>query len=626
MRLSIIIPAYNAEPYIDHLINRLGPQITDEVEVIVIDDGSRSPYLPPYPWVQVVRKENGGASSARNEGLDRAKGDYIAFIDADDLVTEDYIQQVFAKLVEKPDYVYLSWETIGRGWQARVVLRSLEDEFPPDNLCVWNRVYSRKLIGKTRFNTAKKIAEDAEFIRLVETKGKKKAIISKPIYLYRSDTPNSLSKRFAQGELDTKRVVYYFRHVTKDMPLMDEFREADKEAEVILMTEQNDQPELTRYAMVIPPRRIRATAKRGEPCNLIELIERPIKTQIVLWTSFANEIGGIETFIYSFCRQMSEYYDILVLYDKMDSRQIGRVSKYVECRRNNTKRIIECDYLVINRIIDKVPANVRAKKVVQMVHGAKISYADVPQDRDIIVTVSDYVKESWKNRTTNAMVIRNILSGEKPQTKPLLLVTASRLDAPDKGLNRMVRLGQLMDAQGVSYIWLVFANTDLPRTAPKGMIRMQPTLDILPWVQKADYLVQLSNEEAFCYSLAEALTVGTPVIVTPLGINEELQIADGKNAYVVPFDIPDDFSTERFLKIPKFKWTYNNDEAVEKWRDLFGPMQPTHSYKPSELVTIKTINCYKDLSLGRRVLSGEILNVTRERAEEIIAAGFAELV
>ena len=72
---------------------------------------------------------------------------------------------------------------------------------------------------------------------MVETAGKKKAIISKPIYLYRSDTPNSLSKRFAQGELDTKRVVYYFRHVTKDMPLMDEFREADKEAEVILMTE-----------------------------------------------------------------------------------------------------------------------------------------------------------------------------------------------------------------------------------------------------------------------------------------------------------------------------------------------------------------------------------------------------
>lgn len=73
IKLSIIIPAYNAEPYIEHLITRLKPQITDEVEVLVIDDGSEFPYLPPYDWVKVTRKENGGVSSARNKGLDLAK-------------------------------------------------------------------------------------------------------------------------------------------------------------------------------------------------------------------------------------------------------------------------------------------------------------------------------------------------------------------------------------------------------------------------------------------------------------------------------------------------------------------------------------------------------------------------
>ena len=51
MDLSIIIPAYNAEPYIEHLIQRLKPQINDKVEVIVVDDGSKTPYLPPYEWV-----------------------------------------------------------------------------------------------------------------------------------------------------------------------------------------------------------------------------------------------------------------------------------------------------------------------------------------------------------------------------------------------------------------------------------------------------------------------------------------------------------------------------------------------------------------------------------------------
>ena len=55
IKLSIIIPAYNAEPYIDELLNRLNPQITKEVEVIVIDDGSRVPYIAPTIW----EKRNG---------------------------------------------------------------------------------------------------------------------------------------------------------------------------------------------------------------------------------------------------------------------------------------------------------------------------------------------------------------------------------------------------------------------------------------------------------------------------------------------------------------------------------------------------------------------------------------
>ena len=625
MRLSIIIPAYNAEPYIDSLINRLKPQITEEIEVIVVDDGSRSPYLPPYEWVQVVRQDNGGVSSARNKGLDLAKGEYIAFIDADDMVTEDYIEQIFAVLDDKPDYVYLSWETIGRGWQARVILRTVEDEFPPDNLCVWNRVYKRKLIGKTRFNTAKKVAEDAEFIRLVELTGKKKAFVSKPIYLYRSDTPNSLSKRFKAGQLDTARVVYYIPHVTAEMDLLGEFIEADKTAEVILMTENNEQPELKRYAMVIPPRQITATEARGEYTPLIRLLPTPIKTQIVLWTSFAQEIGGIETFTYAFCKQMSKFYDILCLYDTMDPRQIERVSHFCECRKNDG-RTISCEFLVVNRIIDKLPENVRAKKVVQMVHGARINYADVPINRDIIVTVSEYVKQTWTDRTKNARVIHNILPGDKPKDKPLLLVTASRLGARDKGLERMIKLGNLMDAQGINYAWLIFTEAQLPRNASFGMVKMRPTLDILPWIQKADYLVQLSDEEAFCYSLAEALSVGTPVIVTPLGINEELGIEDGTNAYVVPFEIPNDFDASVFQKVPKFKWPYDNGEVIDAWRDLFGPMEPTHSYKPEDLVTLEATLTYHDTQLGREVRAGEKIRVSAERASQIIGAGYGRKI
>ena len=136
MTLSIIIPCYNAEPYIHELLDRLNPQISPEIEVIIVDDGSKVPFKTTYKWAKVTRQSNKGASAARNRGLAMAQGEYISFIDADDLVSEDYVNQILTKIeTEGPDYIYLSWETMKGGWQCSVVLKSLEEEFPSVNLC-----------------------------------------------------------------------------------------------------------------------------------------------------------------------------------------------------------------------------------------------------------------------------------------------------------------------------------------------------------------------------------------------------------------------------------------------------------------------------------------------------------
>lgn len=624
MILSIIIPAYNAEPYLNKLVDCLKPQLTKDTEVIVIDDGSKEPVKVPKGF-KLIRQQNGGVSSARNAGLDIAKGEYITFIDADDLVADDYIENILGKIKEGCDYVYLSWKTIGNGWQANVILKSITDTFPPDNLCVWNRVYRRSMINDIRFNTNKLIAEDAEFIRLVETNGFKRGFIQKPIYFYRSDTPESLSKRFASGELNTKRVVYYFNRVTSDMTyLLDEFKKDDEISEVILMTNDCQIPELKKYAMVIAPRRIRATEKKGEPCNLITIVELPIKTQVVIWTNFSNTIGGIETFIYYFVKTMSKYYDIMVLYEHMSDLQISRVARYAECRKNNPNRIIECDCLIVNRIVDTIPKNVHPKKTIQMVHGAKITYAAVPQDKDVTICVSEYVKNSWGDKTENAKVIHNILAPDKPKTKPLLMVTASRLDAKDKGFNRMQKLGKLMDSKGIPYIWLCFSNVGNSSNLPSGMVLMKPTLDITTWVKCADYLVQLSDTEAFCYSLVEALSINTPVITTPMEVLDEIGVKDGKNGYVVPFNIPDDFDVTKFLQVPTFKYTFDNQQIINQWRAVLGDMKPTHSYKPNKTMSIVITKPYYDIELKRQMSSGETLNVIQSRAKTIISKGYAK--
>ena len=261
--LSIIIPAYNAEPYIEHLMNRLKPQITDEVEVLVIDDGSSMPYIAPYDWVTVHRLEkNMGVSVARNTGIELSRGEYIAFVDADDLVSADYISKVMEKIkTEQFDYCYLSWKTIGHDWNYEVKLKSIDDKFPPFNLCVWNRVYKRTMIGTHRFNVRKRVAEDAEFIHDLKETGKKKAFIPEIIYEYRSDTPNSITKRFRKGQIkDARRVVYHYPEVTKDMTwLIKETKELNKTAEVMIMTNHNELPELEEFCMILKPLHCRSS-------------------------------------------------------------------------------------------------------------------------------------------------------------------------------------------------------------------------------------------------------------------------------------------------------------------------------------------------------------------------------
>ena len=187
--LSIIIPTYNRNEYIVKLLDKLHSQIQNNVEVIVVDDHSDIPL--EKSWFKYIYLDNnsGGASIPRNIGLDNANGKYICFIDSDDLVSDDYIQTILNKTKEEWDYCYISW----KGKTNRIII---ENEPPKWNCCVWNCIYKKDLIGNERFKSELKIAEDYDFNNRVR-KGKR-ANITKIIYYYNEDTPNSLTK---QGEL-----------------------------------------------------------------------------------------------------------------------------------------------------------------------------------------------------------------------------------------------------------------------------------------------------------------------------------------------------------------------------------------------------------------------------------------
>lgn len=625
MILSIIIPCFNAVPYIDELLKRLQPQLTDDTEVIIIDDGSRIPYQPTIPGVQLFRTENNGVSAARNLGIEKATGEYIAFIDADDLIATNYISTILQKIrSENFDYCYLSWKTFGGGWNCDVHLKTIDDKFPPYNLCVWNRIYKRSMIGEIRFNVLKHIAEDAQFIHELNEKDHKKAFISEYMYFYRTGHQNTLTTRFSNNEIDFERTVYHYNHITKDMDwLIPEITELDKTGEVIILTNQNDIPELENHAMIIPPRPIKGTAFKGEPTNLFQQLPPKIKTQVIIWKHFLITVGGIETWIYNFCNEMREYYDIIVLFDKIDPQQLARLSKIVRCVKNDRNQRLFCDTLIINQLNDELPTNVTAKHRIRLTHTCRMvdfKLLEVPKDCEHNFYVSETARDTFGEM---GEVILN-MPGTPPKEKALFLVSATRL-TPEKGWDRMVKLAELLSAAKIPFIWMVFT-ADRTHKYPPNIIRMDATLDIYPYLQCADYVVQLSDTEAFCYTIQEALQVGTAVISTPLPILKEFGVSDGKNGYVLPFDMQN-IDVQKLKKVPKVKYNDQKAEIISQWREVLGNTVPEHNYSyKNSMVQIQCTQRYKDLVLNRTVYPGEIQIVSLDRANTLLSLGVCKVL
>lgn len=199
MKLSIITPYYNSYEYTKRLAEVLIPQLKDNTEWIIIDDGCDEDRLEKLV-MSIPRKEgkiriwhrmnnSGGASIPRNIGLNFALGEYIAFIDSDDLVTNDYIDTILKNL--GADVIYLSWKSICHD----IVITKKP---PAWNQAVWCRVYKKQLIGNTRFPEDLKIAEDLMFNS--KLKPKTYSSIKKQIYWY-TIRPDSLSRGDNNGIL-----------------------------------------------------------------------------------------------------------------------------------------------------------------------------------------------------------------------------------------------------------------------------------------------------------------------------------------------------------------------------------------------------------------------------------------
>lgn len=340
--------------------------------------------------------------------------------------------------------------------------------------------------------------------------------------------------------------------------------------------------------------------------------------QILLYTSYLHIIGGIETFIASFLELMSPDYSIGVYCPRLPAEMAGKISKKAKLYQNNER--VSCDTLVMVRMMDKRPYTISYKKSVRMCHACKSNPSwQIVMDCDKIIHVS---KASKKSFDTKGDVIYNpvILS---PQ-KALIFVSATRIPALDKGKNaeRMLKFAKKLNDAQIPFLWFNFSDAPL-QGAPKGFVNVGAFQDIQPFIAKADYLVQLSDQEGFGYSVAEALENHTAVLCTPFETTKELGVKDGVNGYIIPFDL--DFDLTKLYNIPKFDFTYDNESIRKKWKKIFDA-KPKKNKGSEELVETRVKIAYTDIALNKFLNVNQHVMMTKVRAEEVAAKGYIEIL
>lgn len=175
--VSVIVPVYNAEKYIETCISSVLNQTFTDFELILIDDGSEDEsghicdeYATKDTRIRVFHKENGGPSAARNSGLNVAQGEWILFLDSDDWIVPESLQLLMSEVVPETAIIQYLYEDGQKGIpQNQITEFRPKDAFArmmegTDGLgYIWNKLYRRRVIKEIRFDERFRMSEDILF-------------------------------------------------------------------------------------------------------------------------------------------------------------------------------------------------------------------------------------------------------------------------------------------------------------------------------------------------------------------------------------------------------------------------------------------------------------------------------
>lgn len=199
MKLSVIIPVYRVEATLDRCIESVVGQTFDDMEIILVDDGSpdRCPALCDA-WgerdsrIRVIHKANGGLSDARNAALDVAQGEYVTFVDSDDFLDRSTYTSVMAKTAENDITEFGFYRFYGSPWQKEILFSDQTFSTPRDywlrclayeHCYAWNKIYRRSLFDGVRFPVGL-VFEDVFTLPLLLARARHIATVANGLYYY----------------------------------------------------------------------------------------------------------------------------------------------------------------------------------------------------------------------------------------------------------------------------------------------------------------------------------------------------------------------------------------------------------------------------------------------------------
>lgn len=235
-KLSIIVPVYGVEKYIDKCLNSLVKQSLKEIEVIVVNDGTKDnsqkivdKYVKKYPdKIKSYIKENGGQGSARNYGLKKASGEYIGYVDSDDFVEKDMYKKLYNKAKENNyDIVVCGNYNVSEDYQNKNIdafinnyNTDLENIFF-GKMAVWNKIYKRDILIKNKLEFKEKVwYEDLAFTLKAIMNSNTFAFIDEPLYDYLIREGSTMNNSNVQRNLEIldafNDILSYIQHNKKE--------------------------------------------------------------------------------------------------------------------------------------------------------------------------------------------------------------------------------------------------------------------------------------------------------------------------------------------------------------------------------------------------------------------------